>query len=410
MTSPAISQAGAPPGRRLGSRLGLVIAIAATLGGTAYIAWRSSQALPLPDGVSDEEYHDAERKFEKGYRRTADHYDILSLLGEKAVGDGRLSTSLACFREIPSEHSLYGLSARLQEAQILSRLNRAREAEAGFREYLARTHGQPAPPREHLLTAYKRLTYLLSVELRFEERKAVLLEQHAAGLADVFDSKQLYFPHLLIWHSQTGRKPLGKFLEQDPQNRQLRTASGRYQTYEGLLKEARSSFEEVLREEPTDAQATAGLLECYFEGSDWAAFAKVVGSLGEPRENEPWLLTRMRGEFALHERRWEDAVSSFERLLKVDPANPWSHMGLARAYGELGRAEAREAEQGRSLVIARMRVALANVTERDPEESRKLASDCEQIGFPEAAETFREHALRIEGRPRRGTSSDATPR
>jgi predicted Zn-dependent protease len=369
------------------------------LGVAGFFAWRSSQAVMLPDGISQEQYRDAERRLQKAYGDKPDRVQVLLLLGEEAVGKDQLETSLACFREIPTERPRYGLSARLQEAQVFVRLNRADDAEGSLRDYIARAGHDRTTPLEHFITAYKWLTYLLSVEVRIEDRKAELLDLHAAGLADVFDSKQLYFPHLLIWHSDTGRQPLVRFLEHDPENRQLRMALGRYQIYEGRLEEARACFEDLLGERPGDLRATAGLLECHFEAHDWAAFAAVAATLPELHENEPWLLMRMRAELALHEERWEDALRFFEQLQKVDAANPHAQMGLAKAYGELGQAERREAALRRSMVLSRIRVALHNVTESDAEAARKLAGDCDGIGFREAAETFRRQALRIEQRP-----------
>jgi predicted Zn-dependent protease len=105
----------------------------------------------------------------------------------------------------------------------------------------------------------------------------------------------------------------------------------------------------------------------------------------------------MRGELALHEQLWARAAKYFELVLSADPANPWGHMGLARAYGEMNRPQDREEMQRRSLGLSRIRVSLANIQEDRPAAVRTLSRTCEEIGLTEAAATFRRHAERIEG-------------
>lgn len=396
-----------PPASRRTHRL-RIVAVAAGLTGLACAVWYLSRDAALPVGISQDEYSDAERRFQEKYGRQPGRLDVLSLLGELAVRESRLTTAAACFREIPTDDPKYGLPARLQEGHVLARLKRAGEAERSLREFLAHASNTWVH-RNDVVAAYKWLGYLLSVELRFEERKALLAEMHARGLADVHDSTQYYFPHLLIWHSSSGREPLAEFLKQDPQNPLLRVALARYRTFEGRLDEARALLQDLHRENPDDLYCAAALLECHFERNDWDAFAGVIRKLPERGEGEPWLLTRMRGEFALDEGRWEDAARYFKRVQSVDPANPWAQMGLAEAYAKLERPEARQEALRRSLVLARIRSKLGNVTERDPAGSLELAAACDEIGLREAAEVFRRHAARINAAAGRTRQSAGTP-
>jgi len=198
-----------------------------------------------------------------------------------------------------------------------------------------------------------------------------------------------------LWHTATGRRRLTEFLDQDPQDPNLRLAEGRYLTAEGRLDEALTMLERLANERPGDEPCAAALLECLYEQNDWEALAPIARSLPEDRPDEPWLLTRMRGEFDLHEESWESAVRHFERVRDADPANPWCHVGLARAYGALRRPEDRAEEQQRSLILSRIRVSLVTVKEDDWKASLELASRCEEAGLADAAETFRGHAARI---------------
>ena len=365
------------------------------------VALRSLRSDRLPEGVSTEDYQNAERKFRELYRKKGDRLDVLSVAGELAVADGRLATAVACFHAIPSTTPRYGLPARLQEGQVLLRLNRAREAEEMFREFLERAARDPAVSRDNIIAARKFLAFLLSVELRLEERKSILADLHADGQADLGDSKQFYFPHLLLWHTSNGRQRLNEFLAEDAANPILLVAAVRYLTAEGELGEALDRAEAFHRQQPRDLAGTAALLECHFERNDWESFREVAADLPEFAPGEPWLLTRMRGERALHDEDREGASQQFERVLAVDPANPWSNMGLGRASAGPGRLEERAAAQHRSAVLARIRVNLVNVQEDNPEAAEQIAAECAEIGFREAAETFRAHATRIRNALRR---------
>jgi tetratricopeptide (TPR) repeat protein len=201
---------------------------------------------------------------------------------------------------------------------------------------------------------------------------------------------------LLLWHSSTGRRRLPELLADDPQNSRLREAEGRYLTAEGRLDEARRWLEELCAADPQSLRFSAALLELLFECDDWERFAVVVARLAPYVEDEPWLLTRMRGEFALHEKRWDEAVDHWQHLLEHDPANPWAHAGLARACAGQNRIPDRDREQHRSLILSRIRVGLVNITEEDYSAATELAEQCEEIGFNEAAAAFRLHSQRIQ--------------
>lgn len=375
------------------SRMFILLGLVAVLGIAGWVFWGRTE---LPIGISSEDYETAASKYRELYRRRPNRLDVLSLAGEMAVADGRMSTAAACFAAIPSDDRKYGPAARLQAGQVLLKLNRARDAEASFREFLSLAASRASIPAEHVAAARKRLCYLLSVELRLEERQTVLADMHADGQADLFDSKQFFFPHLLLWHSTTGRRRLPEWLETDQANPQLRLAEGRYLTEEGRLDEARTWLEDVCRDSPGDLASQAALLECLFERNEWDAFAALARSLPDFVRGEPWLLTRLRGELDLYGANWEAAVGHFSRLLEDDPANPWCHVGLARAYAGLERPTDRDKEQERSLILSKIRVHLTNVQEGNPQAVLELASQCDQIGFQAAADAFRQHAANME--------------
>ena len=348
--------------------------------------------VPLPNGITQRDYDIATRRFRDLYSRRPNRLDVLSIAGELAVRDDRLAAAAECFHQIPISHPRYGAAARLQEGQVRLRLNQAVAAEQNFREYLGLMMGGDP---ESVNLARKWLTYILSVELRFEERQLELAAAHEAGTADLSDSKQFFFPNLLIWNSATGKRRLADFMAVDPNDFGLQVAHGRYLTGSGQLDDALSTLNELHRQQPGTLSCTAALLECLFENNDWNQFAKIARDLPEPISAEPWLLTRMRGEFALHEKRWDEAIRAFDRLAEMEPANPWSAMGLAKAYSEQNQLAEREATLARALVLSRIRVSLSNVRANNVDAIRNLANECRQLGLAKAADVFDGHAERI---------------
>jgi predicted Zn-dependent protease len=374
-------------------------------------AWSASRPDALPSGVPRGEYETAELRLRKARGRAPRRPEILWAAGEAAARAGRLPTAVACFRAIPADDASLGREARLREGLLLVRAGAATDAERGLREFLSLAGRRPPARAGEVVEARKWLGYLLSVELRFEDRKGLLAAMHRDGQADVYDSKQYYFPNLLIIGSARGKKRLEDFASADPADDRLKIALGRYHVAAGDLDRARAVLDDVRRRRPGDLACAAALLELHFERDDWDAFGRVAAALPDYDPREPWLLTRMRGQYALHRQKWDEAVRQFKRVLGPDPANPACRMGLSRAYAALGRRDAAEEATRRSLVLSRIRVGLVKVTEDDPQAARWLASECRQAGLDEAADTFRRHAERIaagSGAPARRPMSDET--
>lgn len=382
----------------------IAAAVVVAVATAAWYVLPGGEGLPgdegLPRGLSRDQYAAAEARFRQLYPEAEpDRHDVLSLAAEMAVVDERWEAAVASFRAIPSDHPRYGLAARLQEAQVLVRLNRADAAEKSLREYLAMATANPSQAAmEDVVLAYKWLNFVLSVELRLEERKAMLADVHAYGLADVLDSKQYFFPNLLILNSPAGRQRLEEFIAEDPDNPHLIVALGRYRTLEGRLEESQDVLEAIHRQRPDDLRAAAALLEAYFEEDERDAFVRVAEALPEAEAGEPWLLTRMRGEFALIQERFSDAVEHFQQGLEEDPAYLPCQMGLSQAYAGLAQPEARDEALRKASVLAEIRVELSNVEADDAEPILALVAKCEQIGLEQAAQIFRTHAEMIQRR------------
>lgn len=353
--------------------------------------------LELPEGLSADEYQRAEKWFRERYASQAPtRSEVLFMAGSLATAEKKPETALACYRAIPSEDPARGLAARLEEGLLLVQLNRADEAEAAFRSYIDAARVARELKTDDVITAFKWLDYILSVEIRQEERKEFLGELHMIGLADPFDSKQYFFPNLLILNSPAGRTRIQQFLEKDPQNVKLLVAQGRYKTYEGKFDEAIELLDRLLNQHPGDTRIGAALLEAYFESDNLERFEEVLKGLPPYAAGEPWLLTRMRGEAAMEDKQYNEALRYFQAVLEQDPANAPAQMGLARAYEALGDKKLQAEALRRSGILAEIRVNLSSLQASAASAASELADKCQAIHFDQAAQVFRMHAQAIQ--------------
>ncbi|MFP6765734.1 MAG: tetratricopeptide repeat protein, partial [Planctomycetaceae bacterium] len=356
--APVTEQPGNPADTRPQRGWKLPAGLLVTLAAAGAAVWLSQEPA-LPQGISSAEYQTAAEQFRDRYGREPDRLDVLSFAAELAVVDGRIQDAIACFSVIPSSDSRYGLSSRLQEGHLLLDLNRAADAEAAFRKYLSLAASTPNVTPLNIYAARRRLAFILSVELRFEDRQALLRSAHESGIVDVFDSKQFFFPHLLIWNSTTGRLRLAEFLKVDPDNRDLRLAQARYLTSLGQTAEAQSQLKLLLKRKPDDLPAIAALLESYYETGDSENLQQLLRDSPAYRIAEPWLLTRMRGHSAMEQQNWELAVTRFAEVLAADRTNPWAQSAIARACEKLQNPGMARTTQARAYGIAKIRAELA---------------------------------------------------
>lgn len=321
--------------------------------------------------------------------------DVLMAAGGLAMEKQEYEYAIECFRQVPTDHVRFGLTARFEQAMSFLNLNRAQAAEDALREYLAYARKAPLVEPAQVADAFKWLTYLLSVQLRLEEREPLLREQHEIGLADPLDSKQLYFPNLLLLNSPRGRTRLQQFIEEDSSNLSLQIALLHYKVLSGEFEAAINGLRELLKKSNENLVILGVLAEAYFESDRTEEFMQLLRGLPEYHPTEPRLLTRMRGELALLEDRWQEAADFFSSVLDAEPSNSPSQMGLAMAYQEMGQSEKHRTALQRASVLAKIRVNLGNVQSDAEAACLELAQHCRDIGMVDAAAIFDNHAERI---------------
>ncbi|MCA9062340.1 MAG: hypothetical protein KDA96_04760 [Planctomycetaceae bacterium] len=355
----------------------------------------------LPEGVTREQYHHAAGMYYQQFGREPNREETLMMLGEHLVQTDQPATAIACFEQIPTDHASYGASARLQQAQLYLRLDQAAQAEDHFRQFLnlvESPEGRQSPLATplHIGTARRWLVYLMAVELRFEERHQILQRMIRDEQFDVYEAKQYYFPTLLIWHSSLGSGRVDQFLQHDATNPRLLLAKARYLLEGDDVDSAQELLDSLSSEFPEDLSIRAAQIKCHYEQGNSDAMGEILAAMPTYSESEPWLLTRMRAEYAAEVARWDEAEGFYRLILEKIPADPGSHAGLARVLSKLERSEECDVLQQRSLLLAKIRVDLPAVNNESPDGARRLAEQSRALGMEDAARSFEQLAQQIE--------------
>ncbi len=369
------------PRRRFWFGLGAFGLCAVTLLLTWYVL--ADRVPPLPVGIDRDEYRQTLRELRGQGSQVPDHEAVLCQLGEKAAGAGRWEAAFRCFDQIPAQHPRYGHLVVYEKGQILIQQQRLTEAEANLREFLRLEQLAPQMKREYSVVTKQYLSYLLAVELRFEERQQLLSEMIQRGEAQTFEVLAWCFPTLLEWNSPHAAWRVEQAWQIDPAKVRLGVALARYRIGQGRLQESRLILARCLELSPHDLDAKAALFAYHLEQNAWSEMALLIADLPPIQDSEPWLLLKMRGHFHEHQQRYPEAIDCYRRALRVDPASAESQLGLARALAATGaeheNQKALAASQGLARIQNRLGWSVQNPDRIEP--LLEIAQICEQINL-----------------------------
>lgn len=342
----------------------------------------------LPADVREE----AIKAFRLAYQREPDRFDIVSVAAELAVRQDQLDLANQCFGDIPTDHPLYGPSARFQQGQVLLKLNRAGAAEQQLREYLA------LPGIEFRRDAQQLLRYLLEIQLRFEERQALLASMHLTGKLVPSDALFFGYASLLRWNGEQAVDRCRQFYDKDPANPQLQIAWAQYLGGTARSPEGLKLIESVLARTPSNPRAVAVKLFLLNELGEGEPLAALIATLPPPERTDPWLMLRVRGQAALTQGDLDLADRCYKLYIENDPTLTECYFGLAEIAGKRGQAEQKLAllETGRQLALIQNRLGGAQFAPGDPSPYLKLAEQSLAIGLKQQAQLAAESALMID--------------
>lgn len=394
-----------PSPTRFDKRVVAFVVLLGAIGGLLYVLRRGSNsaddiALPagVPAGVSADEFEQAAREFESAYHRSPDRNDTLCWLAEKSVRDEKLTQAVACFGEIPTEHEIYGRSARHQQGAVLIRLHRAAEAERQLRTFIELEERSPQSSKEKLDDARHRLRFLLTVQLRNEERQAVLRDIVRSGGADASDLLEFCFPNLLVWMQIPAVQWVEKALRNGPDDVHLQIALGRFRIAQGRMDEARTILRECSRRNTDNLAAAAAELELMRQSGDWDSIVRRLSELPTESPTDPWLLLRIRGRAYNRQQQYDRALACFQWAAQADPANPETALGMAAAYAGKRQPARRKAMLARASTLGRIQNRLGWIRSR-PEEITpylEVARLCEQTDLLSPALLLVRQACRVD--------------
>ncbi|MBW3596599.1 MAG: tetratricopeptide repeat protein [Planctomycetes bacterium] len=354
------------------------------------IVWRSSdpRIAGLPEGVAVEDYRRASDLYALATGNRADRTDVLMQLAQQAVKRGDWTAARNCLAEIPADHPRHGHFARYQAGALARRLKRYESAERAFSDFLRLEQQRRQCDRALAEDARRWLSDLLLIQLRFEERQALLRQSIARGEASVFGVLDYCFPSLIRWRNPEASALVQQCLKQDGGNHHLKVAWGRHLTANGRYEEAEAILKECCRRQPQSLRASAALVECLYERGDWSLFESRIRDLPPARPSEPWLLTRLRGECHFRNGELDEAARSFQQILEANPTDPRSHARLAHCYRQMKEGGGESGESSRPAILGRIQSRLAWVLRapENPQPLLEIAEMCIDGGFAEQAE------------------------
>lgn len=365
---------------------GVLLVVLAVLVGSRF---SSPVTVPLPESVSPDEFQRESAALERRYQSPPAREDVLFELGRRAAERGDWKVADDCFRVVPIDHRRCGQAAAYLHGQVLLQQRRLSEAEPRLVEFLAAVDHQQQPlvsPAD-AAAARKSLSYLLALELRFEERAELLRTMVAHGEAGPFDLVARYFPSLLQWNGAHGVEQIEAALKHDPHNFALRVALGRYRTGGGQLDEAAEILLKCYEERPNNLNAVAAVIECHLERGAWSEAQRLIEATGPTNDHEPWLMLRLRGRLLQHASEFAAAAVAFERAIAADPSSTESYAALADCCRNLSDTKCRDAALHTLQGLARIQSRLGHIAQQpdDMQPLIEVAEICETIGWKAAA-------------------------
>jgi predicted Zn-dependent protease len=243
-----------------------------------------------------------------------------------AESRGELTEALAHLKKIPDSDPI-GAQAWLKAGQIELARNRARAAEAAYRQSLKLDPEQIQPHRE--------LAYLYANQLRKADCDAqfrALARRMPLGYILAFAWCQSY---CRIWDPNEARKVLSRFVAEDPEDRWSRIALATSFQLTDQLDQAES----VLRPLPeSDPDARALRIQIAIDRGDIAAAEDLAR--GGPADHVR--LNALRGQLALHSNQPRQAATLFRAALRQDQEDRDSIQGLGMALRTLGDPECKK--------------------------------------------------------------------
>ncbi len=392
-----------------GGRRWMLVLVTLAFSLVVLLCWTLWPSPPpkLPDGVKQSDYDRAAMEFAARAKRRAEHSDTLIMLAETAVRKNQVDDALKLLEHIPFSDKKNGQGALRRRAQIALKSNRIELAEATLNELLRRAELSGDTETDECLFAREMLGFISAIELRFDDRKTMLMKLREDVLLEPLLAAQYHFPSLIPWKSPQQHERLMEFLREDPANLKLLVAHARHLTSQGRTDAAKKLLKVILEQHPQNLLAISATAECFFAESRWEDLASQLQTAPEFSPSEPWLLTHMRAESATHSKDWSRAEAFYEHLLKEDPSNPSYLMGIAEVYAATNREQQRREAQKQASLLSELRIILPDANEKNAGAIKEVAKQADNLGMKNAARDFQLLAAKLGGQMPDGASPNS---
>jgi tetratricopeptide (TPR) repeat protein len=389
----------------LGWKLVGVLSIACLLGFNGWWFWRENRTVADLQTISAwmrrEQYEQAELALRERLRRSPRDGEARMMLARVRAGRG---DPLGCARELHEVRSWYPQKAEalLREGQSYLMADRAKEAEAAWRELIDEDPLHPVAP-DIFHDACQELLKLYAIEDRWEDAFPVMWSayDHAEPADRLAFLAMRIRPELERVAQKESIGILKRYVAAAADDWEALRALARAELALGQPAEAARHFEACLEGRPEDIRAWRDYLSMLMEQGELDPFLALLSHPPRGAENDPdtWMFRGVAKEKA---RDWQGAQACFRKSIELNPYIPKCHYRLAMALEHLGRRDEAVIHRKRNNEMnearAKLQSAFADCFPRGELEQdtpaklatarKRMATICETLGWLRAAQAW----------------------
>jgi len=348
-------------GALIGRRLGFWALIMGLLGLNGFWLWEA-RSLPelktISRWIDNSRTSDAERALSALLRQTPHHGDARMMLARVLATQGKLIDCASQLREVPFWWPTKA-EALFREGQAWMQVNRARDAEAAWRQYIADDPNHPeVKPFQHRLEV--ELINLLALEDRWDEAREVIWRAYERVDDSSHEDLLVMSLRSHLERSSPGASVpvLRNYVAVDPTDGNARRALARQAQTLGLTEEADENIKICLKNNPKDPLVWRDWLAILQARGDFQALAVALADAPPEADSdaETW------AEKALvrtHLGDLEGAAEAYRQAIARRGFEPNYYYRLSLLEQQSGHAEDAKSHRARfqDLQAARDRLA-----------------------------------------------------
>ena len=308
-------------------------------------AWWYREARPLTElrtvsgWIESGRTAEAERALRDWVKHSPNHGDARLMLARVLAARNDLAGCAEQLRAVPFWSNLKA-EALFREGQTWMSVDRARDAELAFREYIADDPNHPVskPFQAH---AEVELINLTTLENRFDETRALI--DSAIPRTEGTPREELLVLNLRTilerWMPKVAYKTLGRYLAADPSDLDARLGLAVAAQALGKIGEADAHLETCVKGRPNDPKVWRTWLDMLKERGDLGALRAALAKAPEEAAPAVW---SYRGQTLALDGNLDAAFEAYSKAIAARPHDAdlyYSYALIARRLGKLADEE-----------------------------------------------------------------------